>query len=231
MNILETDNGGYLHEKCFCHYAEACDEKSHQCLQRQRVQVLTDAWGTGEGEESEPKFLDPFLARHQYASVCRYDIERLVELAWRLRRTAACRGQADGRLEECRGEMAGQTTGRKIFPVFEGKKENLPQKLKKIHFQKKAKMNKKGFTKLNYKNREFTKKSWICSFSHRFEKSRIKNRVLLEGIDQIEGVRCPRPFYEEYPDFIINADRERVFEGHQIIVWHFPFYTYSAPAL
>ncbi|HOG82302.1 MAG TPA: NAD(P)H-dependent oxidoreductase [Smithellaceae bacterium] len=74
-------------------------------------------------------------------------------------------------------------------------------------------------------------KKILILFSHpRFEKSRI-NRVLLEGIDQIEGVRI-HDLYEEYPDFIINADREKEFlEGHQIIVWHFPFYTYSAPAL
>lgn len=74
-------------------------------------------------------------------------------------------------------------------------------------------------------------KKILILFSHpRFEKSRI-NRVLLEGIDQIEGVYL-HDLYEEYPDFIINADREKeLLEGHQIIVWHFPFYTYSAPAL
>ncbi len=74
-------------------------------------------------------------------------------------------------------------------------------------------------------------KKLLILFSHpRFEKSKA-NRALIEGIDKIEGVRL-HDLYEEYPDFIINAEREKeLLVGHQIIVWHFPFYTYSAPAL
>jgi glutathione-regulated potassium-efflux system ancillary protein KefG len=74
-------------------------------------------------------------------------------------------------------------------------------------------------------------KKLLILFSHpRFEKSRA-NRALMKGIDQIEGVYC-HDLYEEYPDFNINSEREKeLLENHQIIVWHFPFYTYSAPAL
>ncbi|MBP1710235.1 MAG: modulator of glutathione-dependent potassium efflux system [Deltaproteobacteria bacterium] len=74
-------------------------------------------------------------------------------------------------------------------------------------------------------------KKILILFSHpRFEKSRA-NRALIENIDKVEGVNC-HDLYEEYPDFNINAEREKELLGnHQIIVWHFPFYTYSAPAL
>jgi glutathione-regulated potassium-efflux system ancillary protein KefG len=74
-------------------------------------------------------------------------------------------------------------------------------------------------------------KKILILFSHpRFEKSRA-NRALIEDIDKVEGVNC-HDLYEEYPDFNINAGREKELLGnHQIIVWHFPFYTYSAPAL
>jgi glutathione-regulated potassium-efflux system ancillary protein KefG len=74
-------------------------------------------------------------------------------------------------------------------------------------------------------------KKILILFSHpRFEKSRA-NRALIEDIDKVEGVNC-HDLYEEYPDFNINVEREKELLGnHRIIVWHFPFYTYSAPAL
>lgn len=38
--------------------------------------------------------------------------------------------------------------------------------------------------------------------------------------------------YESYPDFNIDVAREqRLLLDHQIIVWHFPFYLYGAPAI
>lgn len=58
-----------------------------------------------------------------------------------------------------RVEMAGQkTTNRQkdISRLLRGKKKNLPQKLKKNNtFSEKSENEQKGFTKLNYKNREF----------------------------------------------------------------------------
>ena len=39
-------------------------------------------------------------------------------------------------------------------------------------------------------------------------------------------------FYEEYPLFDIDVNQEKsLLVDHQIIVWHHPFYMYSAPAL
>ena len=71
----------------------------------------------------------------------------------------------------------------------------------------------------------------LILFAHpRFEKSRT-NRALLENIDQIEGVTI-NDLYEQYPEFNIDTDREKeLLLAHQIIIWHHPFYMYSAPAL
>lgn len=71
----------------------------------------------------------------------------------------------------------------------------------------------------------------LILFAHpRFEKSRV-NRVLLKGIDRLPGVTL-RDLYEHYPDFNVDVGREQeILTGHQIIVWHHPFYMYSGPAL
>lgn len=38
--------------------------------------------------------------------------------------------------------------------------------------------------------------------------------------------------YEAYPDFNIDTEREKeLLVGHDVVVWHHPFYIYSAPAL
>jgi len=61
-------------------------------------------------------------------------------------------------------------------------------------------------------------------------KSRINYRMLkaIEGMEHITIVRL----YDEYPDFHINIKREqdRLVE-HDIVVWHHPFYWYSAPSM
>lgn len=71
----------------------------------------------------------------------------------------------------------------------------------------------------------------LILFAHpRFENSR-NNRALLAGVEKIEGVTL-HDLYEEYPDFNIDVDREKaLLTGHDVIVWHFPFYMYSAPAI
>jgi glutathione-regulated potassium-efflux system ancillary protein KefG len=71
----------------------------------------------------------------------------------------------------------------------------------------------------------------LILFAHpRFEKSR-NNRVLLAEVDKIDGVTL-HDLYEEYPDFNIDTEREKaLLMTHDIIVWHFPFYMYSAPAM
>ena len=38
--------------------------------------------------------------------------------------------------------------------------------------------------------------------------------------------------YEKYPDFNVNIEEEKkLLEAHDIIIWHHPFYWYSAPPL
>ncbi len=71
----------------------------------------------------------------------------------------------------------------------------------------------------------------LILFAHpRFEKSRV-NRALLDGVETLPGVTL-RDLYENYPDFNIDTAREReLLASHDAIVWHFPFYLYSAPAL
>jgi len=71
----------------------------------------------------------------------------------------------------------------------------------------------------------------LILFAHpRFEKSKT-NRALLRNIDRIDGVTI-NDLYEQYPDFNIDTDREKeLLVAHQIIIWHHPFYMYSAPAM
>jgi len=71
----------------------------------------------------------------------------------------------------------------------------------------------------------------LILFAHpRFEKSKT-NRALLKGVDRIEGVTL-NDLYEEYPDFNIDVEREKdLLLRHEVILWHHPFYMYSAPAM
>jgi len=71
----------------------------------------------------------------------------------------------------------------------------------------------------------------LILFAHpRFEQSKT-NRALLADVGRIAGVTL-HDLYEEYPDFNINIERERaLLQDHSIILWHHPFYMYSAPAL
>ena len=71
----------------------------------------------------------------------------------------------------------------------------------------------------------------LILFAHpRYEKSKT-NRALIAGIHNMEGVTF-HDLYEQYPDFNIDVEREqKLLSGHDVLVWHFPFYMYSAPAL
>ena len=71
----------------------------------------------------------------------------------------------------------------------------------------------------------------LILFAHqRFEKSKT-NRALLKNVGRIDSVTV-NDLYEQYPDFNVDTDREKMLlMAHQIIVWHHPFYMYSAPAL
>jgi glutathione-regulated potassium-efflux system ancillary protein KefG len=71
----------------------------------------------------------------------------------------------------------------------------------------------------------------LILFAHpRFEKSKT-NRTLLAGVDKIDGVTL-NDLYEQYPDFNIDVEREKeLLVRHDVIIWHYPLYTYSAPAM
>jgi glutathione-regulated potassium-efflux system ancillary protein KefG len=71
----------------------------------------------------------------------------------------------------------------------------------------------------------------LILFAHpRFEKSKT-NQALLSGIDQIDGVTLD-DLYEQYPDFNIKVEREKeLLLAHDVIIWHYPLYMYSAPAM
>ena len=71
----------------------------------------------------------------------------------------------------------------------------------------------------------------LILFAHpRFEKSRA-NRVLVKAVKSISGVTF-HDLYERYPDFNIDLDYEKqLLLDHDVIVWHHPFYWYSAPPL
>lgn len=75
------------------------------------------------------------------------------------------------------------------------------------------------------------KKKILILFAHpAFHKSRI-NRLLLEEISNVEGVFLNN-LYDSYPNFYIDIEREqKLLLEHDIIIWHHPFYWYSAPAI
>ena len=76
-----------------------------------------------------------------------------------------------------------------------------------------------------------SRKPILILFAHpAFEKSRV-NRQLVQAVQNIEGVTF-HDLYELYPDFGIDIKIEQdLLENHETIVFHHPFYWYSAPAL
>jgi len=74
-------------------------------------------------------------------------------------------------------------------------------------------------------------KKILVLFAHpAFHKSFI-NRSLINGIRDLEGITI-NDLYENYPDFFIDvAAEQKLLLEHDVIIWHHPFYWYSAPAL
>lgn len=74
-------------------------------------------------------------------------------------------------------------------------------------------------------------KKILVLFAHpAFRKSRI-NKSLITSIEGLEGVTINN-LYEKYPDFFIDVKVEqKLLLEHDIIIWHHPFYWYSAPAI
>ncbi|WP_372948853.1 NAD(P)H-dependent oxidoreductase [Mariniphaga sp.] len=71
----------------------------------------------------------------------------------------------------------------------------------------------------------------LIEFAHpAIQKSRI-NRQLINVAKEMDHVTV-NDLYENYPDFFIDVKREQhLLLNHDIIIWHHPFYWYSAPAL
>lgn len=71
----------------------------------------------------------------------------------------------------------------------------------------------------------------LILFAHpAMHKSRV-NKKMTEAVQDLKGVTF-RNLYEEYPDFQIDIKKEQQYLlDHDLIVWHHPFYWYSAPAI
>ena len=71
----------------------------------------------------------------------------------------------------------------------------------------------------------------LILFAHpALQKSRV-NRVLVQGLDQLDGVTF-HDLYELYPDFDIDVQVEqRLLVDHDVVVFHHPFFWYSTPAI
>jgi glutathione-regulated potassium-efflux system ancillary protein KefG len=75
------------------------------------------------------------------------------------------------------------------------------------------------------------KKRILVLFAHpASHKSRVNKKMIAE-MNDIEGITFNN-LYEEYPDFQIDIKKEQdLLLNHDIIIWHHPFYWYSAPAI
>jgi glutathione-regulated potassium-efflux system ancillary protein KefG len=71
----------------------------------------------------------------------------------------------------------------------------------------------------------------LIIFAHpALEKSRVQYR-LLKAAQAVDGVTC-RDLYQLYPDFMINvAEEQQLLTQHEIILFQFPLYWYSTPAI
>ncbi len=71
----------------------------------------------------------------------------------------------------------------------------------------------------------------LVLFAHpMLHKSRV-NQQLVNAIEGLENVTVHN-LYEHYPDFFIDVKYEQdLLLAHDVIIWHHPFYWYSAPAM
>lgn len=71
----------------------------------------------------------------------------------------------------------------------------------------------------------------LVLFAHpAFHKSHT-NKVLVEGVNELNNVTF-HDLYEKYPDFDIDVIYEQqLMQSHDCIIFHFPFFWYSTPAI
>lgn len=74
-------------------------------------------------------------------------------------------------------------------------------------------------------------KKILILFAHpAFQKSKV-NKILIQGLDEIEGVTL-HDLYQAYPEMDIDIEAEqKLVEAHDIVIFHHPFYWYSTPAI
>lgn len=71
----------------------------------------------------------------------------------------------------------------------------------------------------------------LILFAHPALQKSKANLALIEGLDQMEDVTF-RDLYELYPDFDIDVKLEQeLVAKHKVIVFHFPLFWYSTPAI
>jgi len=71
----------------------------------------------------------------------------------------------------------------------------------------------------------------LVLFAHPSQHRSEANKPLFERAQKIEGVTCV-DLYAEYPTFKINIDREQQrLRDHDTIIFQFPLYWYSTPAI
>jgi len=74
-------------------------------------------------------------------------------------------------------------------------------------------------------------KKILILFAHPAYQKSIINKALIDGIRDMQGVTV-NDLYENYPDFFIDIQAEqKMLLAHDVIIWHHPFYWYSAPAI
>jgi glutathione-regulated potassium-efflux system ancillary protein KefG len=74
------------------------------------------------------------------------------------------------------------------------------------------------------------KKILILFVHPSLQKSRI-NKKLINSVQNLDNIAFHN-LYEEYPDFHIDVPREQnLLLEHDVIIWHHPFYWYSAPSI
>lgn len=71
----------------------------------------------------------------------------------------------------------------------------------------------------------------LLLYAHPESQDSVANRMLLQPTMQLEHVTV-HDLYAQYPDFFIDIPYEQqLLREHQVIVFQFPLYTYSCPAL
>ena len=71
----------------------------------------------------------------------------------------------------------------------------------------------------------------LILFAHpAFHKSMV-NKVLVDGLSEMEGITF-HDLYQEYPEMDIDVKREQaLLEEHDCVIFHFPLFWYSTPAI